>query len=250
MSLTIDDYIIHSLEDFVRFVIIQKTKEQTFDSFSVNAQDEDSDDKNLKRIFDYIEKERFRGLESIEEDSELDLDDDEFEKLYMRSDTRQFETHRNRLVSNNVVNPYSAIFDDFGEEGEKKVSMETIGVHISESTSHKQSLVSFKELQIKPSESKEREENQTTKDVVPFASNDDIFPKFSPRNRKKKRKTNLTTKSKHFSMRSSYKSQSSLSSSNKKSNPLEILKKGTNHFSKKSTLKKPQRDKIGVINTK
>ena len=114
MEVTIDDYIIHSLQDFVRFIVIKKTKIQTFDTFRTNFhQKDDSDDKNLKRIFDYFQKEQFKDLESVEDDSELHRDEEDFRRLYLKSDTRMFSTHRDRLANTNVLNPFRNKIDEY-----------------------------------------------------------------------------------------------------------------------------------------
>ena len=124
MDINIDDYIIHSLRRFIRFVIVRKTNQQRFDFFKASMEGEDSEDKHLKLLFDYFEKERYKGLESMQGESEFYLEDDEFDRLYSRGDTRMFETHRRQFDTGSGLGSIAVNPREFGRErynrGERK----------------------------------------------------------------------------------------------------------------------------------
>ena len=121
MEIVIDDYLIYSIRDFVRFVIVKKTNRQTFDHFTLYNYKVFSTEKNLKRIFDYIRNEQFKDLHSMGEDSNFNLEDEDYERLYKKSNTRIFETHRGKLVHSNgffnssILSNYRESSQDFGE---------------------------------------------------------------------------------------------------------------------------------------
>ena len=104
MEIVINDYLIYSTMNFLRFLIIKKTSSKTFDSFTVHQNEKEAslEEKNLKRFFDYMKEEQFKDFKSVHEGPNQDLDDDQLELMYMKSQTRVFETHRGSL---SMVNP-------------------------------------------------------------------------------------------------------------------------------------------------
>ena len=252
MEISIEDYIIHSQEDFLRFLVVKKTESQTFDWFTANSKQRNLQEINLKRIFDLIEKERFKDLESIEEASGLGLNELESGRSFTRSQTRIFQTHRDTLVSRNL-SKIDAKFDRFDEIGTKrggkaggsKVSGEDLdGLNFGCLTQNQSSL-KLKSAQQINKKNKDNQQNYTK------------FASLTPMNKLSKAPSmfksriihSQSTQSKGHS-KSSSKSQSFIQKYNKNHKVPKILKQRSRNYTKTSKSKKSIKENIGLLDTR